>query len=196
MSVVLDSGSVDETRLYGNQLARLLRANDVVLLSGDLGAGKTEFAQGVAEGLNISEAVNSPTFNLLLIHPIPENEAAKDTQSETITPDNTASAQSNQLARPHSLYHFDLYRLDYSDELETIDYFGMLEDGAVSLVEWGDRFQDALPEDYLLIIISQVSSEKRTLEFLAEGKRSSELLAQWQQLVASMEPQMAHTDKL
>ena len=79
-------------------LAPLLVAGDVVLLSGDLGAGKTQLTKGVAEGLGVAEPVTSPTFNILLVH---------------------------QGRLP--LYHFDLYRLERADELEDLDYYATLE---------------------------------------------------------------------
>ena len=173
------SFSVDETRDYGYRLAGLLQANDVVLLSGDLGAGKTEFSQGVARGLGITETVNSPTFNLLLVHTITGTPGGTGSDS----PGSAGSGSSGGAGvYPHALYHFDLYRLDSSDQLSDLDYFGMLEDGAVSLVEWGDRFADALPEDYLLVCITVEANQQRVLEFSAAGRRSDELLHEWQAL--------------
>ncbi|MCL1879299.1 MAG: tRNA (adenosine(37)-N6)-threonylcarbamoyltransferase complex ATPase subunit type 1 TsaE [Actinomycetia bacterium] len=129
--IVLASASAAETQALGTQLAAKLCPNDVLLLVGGLGAGKTQFAQGVAAGLGISEPVCSPTFNLLLSH-------------DAKLADGTATR----------LYHFDLYRLDTAEQLDDIDYFALLEDGAISLVEWGDRFPEALPEDYLLIEVN------------------------------------------
>ena len=157
MTLTLISHNADETQAIGARLAELLQPNDVLLLSGDLGAGKTEFTQGVAKGLGIEEPVNSPTFNLLLTHPLPA--ATTD--------------------MPHALYHFDLYRLDDSEQLTDIDYFGMLEDGAVALVEWGDRFSDALPVDYLLIEIAILSENLRQLTFSAVGEQSLARLRTW-----------------
>ncbi len=116
MDDVMRTESAAQTMAAGEALAPLLVAGDVVLLSGDLGAGKTQFAKGVAEGLGVVEPVTSPTFNILLVH---------------------------QGRLP--LYHFDLYRLEHADELEDLDYYATLESDGVCLVEWGDRFTEAAP---------------------------------------------------
>jgi len=159
MPLSLKTESPEATQALGRSIAAYLRPNDVLLLCGDLGAGKTEFAQGVALGLGISEPVNSPTFNLLLVHRLPAAQAG----------------------RPHSLYHFDLYRLDEARQLEDLDYCAMLEDGAVSLVEWGDRFAEALPEDGLKVEITMLSGERRQFDFLALGEQGESLLAAWRE---------------
>ncbi|MCL2632166.1 MAG: tRNA (adenosine(37)-N6)-threonylcarbamoyltransferase complex ATPase subunit type 1 TsaE [Coriobacteriia bacterium] len=210
MNLTMISNNAEETRAIGAQLAGLLRANDVLLLSGDLGAGKTEFTKGVAIGLGIAEAVNSPTFNLLLVHEIPGGErpaaaalavpvaaAAPPTESvaaaptaapapaPSAVPAQPATAPTAPPILPHSLYHFDLYRLDQSEQLDDLDYFGLLEDSAVSVVEWGDRFADALPNTYILITISTMGDESRQLILEAVGAQSEQRLKDWQQLFAS-----------
>jgi tRNA threonylcarbamoyladenosine biosynthesis protein TsaE len=151
--------SADQTKAAGAQLASLLRPNDVVLLTGELGAGKTQFAQGVATGLGITEAVTSPTFNLIY-----EYQGSIDG------------------APGLKLYHFDLYRLEDSEQLDDIDYWALIEAGAVSLVEWGNRFADALPEDYLLVDIAVLSDTERRLDCSAQGRRSEAVLAKWQKI--------------
>lgn len=167
-----------ETRALAEYLATFLEANDVLLLSGDLGAGKTEFTKGIAAAFGVAEAVNSPTFNLLLVHEI---------RAEQVE----LSAKALEKL-PHSLYHFDLYRLDSSDQLDDLDYFGLLEDGALSVVEWGDRFGDSLPADYLLITLTSEptstpastptsqSESPRTIQIAAYGPRSTQILEQLQ----------------
>jgi tRNA threonylcarbamoyladenosine biosynthesis protein TsaE len=129
-----ETSSVDETMGLGRSLAPLLRPGDVVLLTGDLGAGKTQFSKGVAAGLGSNAKVTSPTFNIMLVY------------------------DDGRLP----LYHFDLYRLDDSGELDDLDYFGILEDDGVSLVEWGDRFEDALPEQYVLVRIHVAYEDAET----------------------------------
>ena len=111
MSASIHTESPLATRSCGAAVAPLLRAGDVLLLCGDLGAGKTQLTKGIAEGLGVAEPVTSPTFNILLVH-------------EGRIP----------------LYHFDLYRLERAEQLEDIDYWGTLEGDGVSVVEWGDRF--------------------------------------------------------
>jgi DNA polymerase len=163
------SASPEETQAIGARLAVLLKPDDVLLLSGDLGTGKTEFAKGVALGLGISEAVSSPTFNLLLVHQLPTG----------ALPDGIAGPNTDSKL-PHSLYHFDLYRLETSDQLTDLDYFRLLEDGAISLVEWGDRFSDALPKDYMLIKLSVLEDGRHQLGFSAVGQQSLARLVEWQ----------------
>ncbi|MCL1890766.1 MAG: tRNA (adenosine(37)-N6)-threonylcarbamoyltransferase complex ATPase subunit type 1 TsaE [Coriobacteriia bacterium] len=113
--------SAEETFAFGVELGRLVQAGDIIILTGDLGAGKTQLAKGIAQGLGITEPITSPTFNLMLVYK----------------------------AADKTLQHFDLYRLEAAEQLDDIDYFGCLESDAISLVEWGDKFSQALPEDYL-----------------------------------------------
>ncbi len=115
------SASAQETMEIACELGRLARSGDVVVLTGDLGAGKTQFSKGFAAGLGVDDEVTSPTFTIMVEY----------------------------VGDELPLLHFDLYRLESVEALEDIDYFGMLESGAVCLVEWGDKFPEALPEDYL-----------------------------------------------
>lgn len=138
------------TQGCGAVLAPLLEPGDVLLLSGDLGAGKTQLTKGLALGLGVAEPVTSPTFNMLLVH---EGRI--------------------------SLYHFDLYRLDDAAQLEDLDYFGTLEAGGVSVVEWGDRFAEAAPPDGLSVSIHIEGDERRRIELSALGTRGEDLAAHW-----------------
>jgi len=144
------TASPHETELAGRLLAPLVQPGDVIALAGDLGAGKTHLVQGVAQGLGVEEPVTSPTFNLLLVHP-------------------------GRL----SLYHFDLYRLECEDQLEDIDFFETLESDGVSMIEWGDRFPAALPDDHLLVQINRIGDDSRTIELTAPGPRSGHLAEAW-----------------
>lgn len=133
----------------GEQLARLVQAGDCIVLCGDLGAGKTQFAKGFAEGLGVDDEITSPTFNILLEH----------------------------VGDELPLLHFDLYRLDEEEELEDIDFFGLLESGGVSLVEWGDKFEAALPDDRLDVRISVGDDEVRDIMIEGCGARGKALEA-------------------
>lgn len=118
--IALRSVSAEATRAVGAALAAVLRPGDVVLLVGDLGAGKTTFAQGVAAGLGVSEQVTSPTFTLLRPY---------------------ACAPPGTAANPgalRSLLHADLYRLDRTLEVAELGLGELVEDEAAALVEWGD----------------------------------------------------------
>ena len=121
------TGSVDDTRDLGAALAGVLQAGDIVLLVGDLGAGKTALTQGLGRGLGVEGPVTSPTFALVHEHP-------------------------GRLR----LLHADVYRLDALSEVvdlglpELVDagpFGGGPDDGAVAVVEWGDRAAPALPAD-------------------------------------------------
>jgi len=150
MRTTLCTRSPAQTMDFGRALAPLLAPGDVILLSGDLGAGKTQLTKGVAEGLGVAEPVTSPTFNILLVH-------------EGRVP----------------LYHFDLYRLEQASELEDLDYFGTLEADGVSIVEWGDRFAEAAPPQGLSVTILIEGDEERRLEVEAIGERGESLAAKW-----------------
>jgi len=147
---VIESAGQPATEVLGEVLAPLLQAGDVLILSGDLGAGKTQLTKGIARGLGVVEAVTSPTFNILLLH-------------EGRLP----------------LYHFDLYRLETAEQLEDLDYWGTLEADGVGVVEWGDRFADALPIDGVIVSIAVTGDDTRRLELSVLGARGGELVTQW-----------------
>ena len=139
--IVVETGSAEETRALGESLAAVLRAGDVVLLQGDLGAGKTTLTQGVAKGLGIADYVQSPTFILVAEY---DGRAADGT--------------------PLRLYHLDLYRLEGTSDLESIGFADYLApvDG-VSVVEWPERASGELPEEHLLIRLESLDGDRRRL---------------------------------
>ncbi len=159
--------SEEETTALGERLGGVLSGGAVVLLCGDLGAGKTRFAKGVARALGITQALTSPTYNLVLEYSYVGGEGV--------------------------LRHFDLYRLEDAEQLDDLDYFGLIEDErAVSLVEWGDRFADALPLDYLLVAIELMEAEeaefeRRVIRLSAHGAHSEEALARFAASLAALE---------
>lgn len=133
----------------------LLLPGDVIALSGDLGAGKTHLVQGVARGLGVEDPVTSPTFTVMAVHP-----------------------------GSLPLYHFDLYRLEREAELEDIGFYETLEADGVSMIEWGDRFPSALPDDHLLVTVHRIGDERRLFELAPVGSRSTALARAW---VAALE---------
>lgn len=126
---------------------------DVIMLNGDLGAGKTQFVQAVAAAMGVSESVVSPTFNIVLSY----------------------------AGREYELNHFDLYRLDSHHELEDIGYWEILEGDGVSFIEWGDKFPHSMPLDYLEVRIESHDATTRTITCRAHGMRARRLLFLWAQ---------------
>ena len=121
-------GSPDDTRALGRRLAGVLRAGDVVVLSGELGAGKTTLAQGIGAGLGVRGAVTSPTFVLSRVHPGSGGGPA--------------------------LVHVDAYRLRGGGELDDLDLDETLA-GAVTVVEWGEGLAERLSPDRLMIRLAR-----------------------------------------
>lgn len=146
-----------QTVELGKVAGRAVCPDTTIVLCGDLGAGKTQFTKGIANGLGIEEAITSPTFNIILTH------------------------TSGRIP----LYHFDLYRLGEPDQLIDIGYDDLLEAGGVSVIEWGDRFPEALPQDHLDISFSLDGEQDRTLSCKATGPLSQELLHVLEQTVSS-----------
>ena len=143
------SRGAKETYALGQLLGELAKAGLVVLLNGDLGAGKTCFAQGVANGLGVaSSTVTSPSYTLLNIH---------------------------QGRLP--LYHFDLYRLSQVDDLADLGYDDYAEGHGLTLVEWADRMSGDLSAA-LSVSIDYIAEEQRNLRFDVLSERGGELLEQ------------------
>lgn len=113
----------DDTRALAARLADELTDGDLLVLTGDLGAGKTCFAQGLAAGLGIADRVTSPTFTL-----------------------------ANRYRGRLTLHHLDVYRLDSLAETVDLGLGELLEDG-VTVIEWGDRIDPVLPADHLVVAI-------------------------------------------
>jgi len=151
------SRSPDETRAFGRTLGALLRGGDVLALSGPLGAGKTCLVQGLALGLGVdpSVPVTSPTFVLVGEYP----------------------------GRVW-LRHADFYRVESYARLEDAGFDDLLAADAVVVVEWPERFPDALPAERLELVLEPgPGAEERTIRIRARGERArqieEELRARW-----------------
>ena len=142
------SPSVETTHVWGAALGAQLEPGDVIALQGDLGSGKTNFVQGIARGLGVSEDVNSPTFIL-----------ANEYSSGRLP-----------------LYHIDAYRLENADEARGFGLDDYLTGDGVTVLEWAERVRDALPHDVLWIQMEYVSENERRLIVTASGARSAEML--------------------
>ena len=140
-SLELASTSASHTREIGTRLGRLLCPGDLILLHGDLGAGKTTLAQGIAQGLGVADYVQSPTFTLVAEH-------------EGRTPD----------GQPILLYHLDLYRLAGDDDLDSFGFADYLAPtDAVTVVEWPERAAHRFPPAYLLVRLEHREADRRRL---------------------------------
>ncbi|WEV76620.1 tRNA (adenosine(37)-N6)-threonylcarbamoyltransferase complex ATPase subunit type 1 TsaE [Janibacter cremeus] len=143
MTLVLPDA--DATLDLGRRLAGLLRAGDLVVLTGGLGAGKTTLTRGLGEGLGVRGPVTSPTFVIARIHP--------------------------SLVGGPELVHADAYRLGGIAELDDLDLDADLDD-AVTVVEWGAGLAEGLAEDRLEItLVADPATEERTMDVQAAGPR-------------------------
>ena len=150
-TTVAQTTSVAQTQDVAAVLGHIVAPGDVVTLDGDLGAGKTHFTQGLALGLGVVRSVTSPTFALMEVY------------DEGRLP----------------LYHFDLYRLEDSLQLEDIGFYEYVEGPGVSCVEWASRFPEELPEDHLEVRIEVIGERKRRLCARGCGYAAT-LLGSWQ----------------
>lgn len=135
------SHSPEETEQLGEQLGRTLRPGSVVAYRGDLGMGKTAFTRGLARGLGCTCRVTSPTFTIV-----------------------------NEYSGALPLFHFDMYRLDSSDDLFDIGWEDYLSRGGVCAVEWSERVEDALPEDTLWVSIARGNGENDRIITVTGGE--------------------------
>ena len=139
MTIRTDSAEV--TRAVASALGELLVAGDLVLLVGDLGAGKTAFAQGLALGLGVDEPVTSPTFTIV----------------------------QEYVGRLH-LAHVDVYRLDRIQDLYDFGFDELVDGEGVTVVEWGDLVAQAVPADHLVVRIEPGAADtERVLELSFRG---------------------------
>ena len=145
----LEVNSTQEMQQLGAVIAQTAQAHDLLLLNGDLGAGKTTLTQGIGRALGIKRPVKSPTFTIVREYP------------EARLP----------------LYHMDFYRLE-NDDLSSIDLNAYLAEPGIVVIEWPEIVQEQLPETFLEITIKRVDdswdSTKRIVEFDAKGKRNNQ----------------------
>ncbi|HLG74936.1 MAG TPA: tRNA (adenosine(37)-N6)-threonylcarbamoyltransferase complex ATPase subunit type 1 TsaE [Ktedonobacteraceae bacterium] len=165
MELDIISHSAAQTSRLGMRLGELLHGGELLLLAGQLGTGKTTFTQGLAQGMNITDVVNSPTFTLL-------KEYAGWTPP--------AAERSQKAAHGLALYHFDLYRLDEPEEIIELGFEDYFYGSGVSVVEWADKANDLWPARRLSIFFKALNETKRGLLFVATGAHYCELLRQFQ----------------
>ena len=141
---VFHTASEEETIALGERIARELPRKAVVLLIGNLGAGKTTIAKGIAKGLDAAapEEISSPTFTL--IHEYGDR-----------------------------LYHIDLYRLDTAAEVATLGLDEIFDSDAIVLIEWGERFPDLMPAQHIEIRLQPEGEDGRRIEVIEPGINDS-----------------------
>lgn len=125
--MVYESESAKETFLLGRRIGQEAKPGQIYTLTGDLGTGKTVFTQGVADGLGITEPVNSPTFTIVQIY------------------------ESGRLP----FYHFDVYRIEDVEEMEEIGYEDCFYGEGICLIEWAELIGEILPKDCISIRIEK-----------------------------------------
>ncbi len=143
------SNSELDTMCFAKKLATKLNKGDIVILSGDLGSGKTKFVEGFLSNFNLQDEISSPTFNIV-------NEYKKD---------------------DIVIYHFDVYRLEDSSEFYEIGGEEFFDNG-ICLIEWGEIIEDAIPSSHLTIKFERDNSSenKRILKIYSFGKHYDKIL--------------------
>lgn len=133
------SNSEEETKLIGRKFAKDLKNGDVIVLTGDLGSGKTKFTEGVLQFFGLENEISSPTFNIV----------------------------NEYVNRDVNVYHFDVYRLEDEDEFYAIGGEEYFEKG-ICLIEWGEMIESALPNKYIQISFSRNLEDENLREIVIE----------------------------
>jgi tRNA threonylcarbamoyladenosine biosynthesis protein TsaE len=147
------SRSPTQTRRIGMRLGEMLMPGDVIGLEGNLGAGKTTLVQGIASGWGSYDSVSSPTYVLVNVY--------------------------RRLDRKQ-LFHLDAFRLKSPEEAIDLDIDAILDQGPL-LVEWADKIEEALPEDFLWINMRFINDEQRDFIVHAQGDRHKNLLERFRE---------------
>jgi len=132
---VIATRNYKETILLGERIGKTLKPDDIVALSGELGAGKTTLIQGIAKGLGVANWVTSPTFTLI-----------------------------NEFEGNLNLYHIDLYRIENIGDAEDLAIEEYFTKGGVTVIEWAEKIRSILPEKTIKIGIKTVSENERSFE--------------------------------
>ena len=143
------SHNENETLSFGKKLASFLKKGDILVLTGELGSGKTKLTEGILTYYGLEDEISSPTFTIV-------NEYVKDNAK---------------------IFHFDVYRLEDSSEFYAIGGEEYFENG-ICIIEWGEIIQDALPKDYIHIKFERNDADEniRILNITSYGEKYDELL--------------------
>ena len=156
MKIKIESCREENTISLGIKIASLLFKESLILLTGDLGAGKTTFTKGIAKGLNIKDEVNSPTFNILKCY----------------------------FNKPLNLYHIDAYRLEgVNKENKNIGLEEVIEGDGVCVIEWPMYIEEFIPSSYLKVNITLNNNNSRTIEIESFGKKYDEVICKLKEII-------------
>lgn len=157
--ITISSQSPEDTREFGRRLGAFLQPGDVVLLDGELGAGKTTLVQGLGEQLGVRGRVTSPTYIVARVHPASDRSCP-------------------------ALVHVDAYRLEDDLDMETVDLGSSLED-AITVIEWGSgKAEDLSDERFEIRIDLGLDDETRVITVAAHGEGAQARLAQQSQVLS------------
>lgn len=156
MSIIVHTHDAEQTRQLGAALAQVLQPGDVIWLRGELGAGKTTLAQGIARGLGVNEPVLSPTFTLIREH-------------------------RGRLP----FFHADAYRLEGAEQAADLGLQDYFQRGGVFAIEWPEHIADALPDERLDVLLEGGVDENRRITLTACGERYEQRLNQLEEILAS-----------
>lgn len=143
------SNSVEQTIEISNKLANFLKIGDILVLTGDLGSGKTYFTKGIVEYFADSNTVSSPTFTIV-----------------------------NEYDTNPPIFHFDVYRLENTVEFLNIGGEEYWYKG-ISIIEWGEKLKDILPKQYLEICIEKLDSNNREIHFIPHGEKYEQYMEEY-----------------
>lgn len=132
------TNSPEETIAFAQNIGSVLRKGDIIAFKGGLGAGKTTFTRGLAIGAGLEDEVTSPTFALI-----------------------------NEYHGSVDIYHFDMYRIESADDLETTGFFDYPAEDSIFVIEWSENISEVLPENTIYITIDRIDDNKR--EITIEG---------------------------
>ncbi|MCH5304576.1 MAG: tRNA (adenosine(37)-N6)-threonylcarbamoyltransferase complex ATPase subunit type 1 TsaE [Ruminococcus sp.] len=127
------SKSVEETERFAENFSKQLNGNEIIAMYGGLGAGKTAFTRGLAKGLEVEDNVSSPTFAIV-----------------------------NEYSGIYPLYHFDMYRIENWNDLESIGFFDYINNGVI-VIEWSENIEGALPSEVIKVYIDKTDDENERI---------------------------------
>ena len=137
-----------EMEEFGEKLGSILKPGDIISLTGDLGAGKTTLTKSIGKGLGVEDYITSPTFTLI-----------------------------NEYKGRINLYHFDVYRLEGSMDLYDLGFEEYIYSDGISIIEWGDKIEEALPKERINIRIEKDTElDERIIYIYGEGERFEQFI--------------------